>query len=191
MSKLSELASLLRQEKQKLKVEQPDVVQETVVDPESIPVVEAIAPVTISEPVPEKPQPDVSQLHLKMLQADFQNLKKIVEQSANHAKYIPTWSGGGADSMTNIDRPVKTISSNYTPTTRDWYIGVSHAEIVTITLPTTIQNGREYVIKDESGYAHLVPIRIAGTIDGNVDGVELKIPHGSITVLYNNGWRII
>lgn len=204
MSKLKELAQMLKDAKKRHEpvTETDHVIEQTIVQPEpehvvDEPVVEEVAKPVPVAPVPVVPAPVVDVphvgIHFKMLQQEVNNLRKIVEQSAKAPAYNTAWmhSGGGADSTANIDRPVKTVTSNYTPTTRDWYIGVNHTDVVTITLPTNVTNGREYVIKDESGYAHLVPIRISGTIDNDPDGVEIRFRNGSITFLYNNGWRII
>ena len=209
-SKLSELAELLKSakrsttQKQELVDVSVPVVEETVSNelpdtfqelveaetisnlPEPTPVV-----VPVKEPiavVAEKPN-----VFFQQMQKEMQLLRRMIEES-NHRQsiYQPSYSGGGADSMTNIDRPAKTITANYTPTTRDWYIGVGQRDqIITITLPTAITNGREYVIKDEVGIAELVPIRVIGLIDTDPEGIEIQINFASVTLFYHNGWRII
>lgn len=186
--KLSEFAALLKSaRKKKDSVQIEPVVEESVQSiVEEVP--EVHFGVRAEDPVQTEQQ---SPTVLAQLQKDFQNLKKIVEQQNQRPIYQPSYSGGGADNLSNIDRTVRTVSADYTPTTRDWYIGVNSESIVTITLPTKIKNGREFVIKDESGHAELTPIRILGNIDSDPDGVEIRINHGSVTLLYNNGWRII
>lgn len=209
MSKLNELAELLKSAKRSTTQKQDSVdisvpvVEETVsnelpdtfqelLEAETISNLPTPKPAVVQEPVmtvaQEKPN-----LFMHQMQKEMQMLRKMFEDSQRRQSiYQPSYSGGGADSMTNIDRPIRNVVANYTPTTRDWYIGVGQRnEIITITLPTAIKNGREYVIKDEAGIAQLVPIRIVGTIDTDSDGIELRINYGSVTLLYNNGWRII
>lgn len=212
-SKLSELAELLKSakrsttQKQELVDVSVPVVEETVSkelpDPfQELLEAEIISNLPVSKSItvaPQEPMSSVAEkpnLFMQQMQKEMQLLRKMMEES-NHRQastsiYQPTYSGGGADSTTNIDRPAKTITSNYTPTTRDWYIGIGQRdEIVTITLPTNIKNGREYVIKDEVGIAELVPIRVVGLIDTDPDGIEIQINFASVTLFYHNGWRII
>lgn len=209
MSKLNELAELLKSAKRSTTQKQESVdisvpvVEETVsnelpdtfqelLEAETISNLPTPKPAVVQEPVmtvaQEKPN-----LFMHQMQKEMQMLRKMFEDSQRRQSiYQPSYSGGGADSMTNIDRPIRNVVANYTLTTRDWYIGVGQRnEIITITLPTAIKNGREYVIKDEAGIAQLVPIRIVGTIDTDSEGIELRINYGSVTLLYNNGWRII
>lgn len=209
MSKLNELAELLKSAKRSTTQKQESVdisvpvVEETVsnelpdtfqelLEAETISNLPTPKPAVVQEPVmtvaQEKPN-----LFMQQMQKEMQMLRKMFEDSQRRQSiYQPSYSGGGADSMTNIDRPIRNVVANYTLTTRDWYIGVGQRnEIITITLPTAIKNGREYVIKDEAGIAQLVPIRIVGTIDTDSEGIELRINYGSVTLLYNNGWRII
>lgn len=186
--KLSEFAALLKSARQKKDSVQIEPVVEKTIESVVEEVPEVHFGIRSEEPVQMEAQ---SPTVLVQLQKDFQNLKKIVEQQNQRPIYQPSYSGGGADNLSNIDRTVRTVSADYTPTTRDWYIGVNSNSIVTITLPTKIKNGREFVIKDESGHAELTPIRILGNIDSDPDGVEIRINYGSVTLLYNNGWRII
>lgn len=192
MSKLNELAELLKSAKKStgtIAVEPVPAVQEQAIpepvsqEPESV--VEAVQQPTTVE---QKPN-----LFITQLQKEIQLLKKMIEDTSRrqHA-FQPSYGGGGADSTADIVRPIRVVTDDFTPTTRDWYIGVGDRnEIITITLPTAIKNGREYVIKDEAGIAELVPIRIVGVIENDPEGVELRINNGSVTLLYNNGWRII
>lgn len=193
MSKLSELAELLKSAK-KSTIKQ-EIVEDVPVEHVSLPAVIEEQQVEVVAPIPEpsKQQPAPSSTIVTQLQKDIQNLKKMIEDAVRRqTAYQPTYSGGGADSTADINRPTRVVTSDYTPTTRDWYIGVGDRnEIITITLPTAIKNGREYVIKDETGIAQLVPIRIIGNIDNDPEGIEVRINFASVTLLYNNGWRII
>lgn len=118
-------------------------------------------------------------------------------------KYLENWvsriaatgPGGGAAQIYNLDIPVKTVTGDYTINRKDYYIGVSSTVKTYITLPTTDKNlkdGRVVVVKDESGHAQLTPIAIVGTIDGDVNGAEIRINNGALQFIYRNGsWRII
>ena len=82
------------------------------------------------------------------------------------------------------------ISSNYTVTTNDFYIGVNtYNTNVTVTLPN-LTRGTMIVVKDEYGNSVNNPITISGAID-NSSSATLQINNGSLTFIYNNGWRII
>jgi hypothetical protein len=73
----------------------------------------------------------------------------------------------------------------------DWYIGVNYAGTVNIYLPITAPNGRNLVIKDESGNCANNPIIATGTVDNDAGGFNLQINNGAIHMVYRNGWRII
>lgn len=116
-------------------------------------------------------------------------------------KYLEEWlgkvslagPGGGAGDIINLDMPTKVVTGDYTVTRRDYYIGVNADVKTYITLPdpTTVVNGREVIIKDESGHAQLTPIKVIGKVDNNPNGFEIKINNGSVTLIYRDGWRII
>jgi hypothetical protein len=122
------------------------------------------------------------------LQRNIEALKKYID-SKTIAPQIPGTAGGGAGSTIDLYRPTKLVTANYTATSKDYYIGVNSPTPVIITLPQ-VNNGREMIIKDESGFANLVPITIIGNID-NETSVEIRINNGAITLLYRDGWRII
>lgn len=90
----------------------------------------------------------------------------------------------------NVVRPTILITGNYIVQLNDYYIGVNSPNPVTITLPTTILDGKQYVIKDESGDLSSSPITIVGLIDNNQD-VIFQINNGSLTLIYRNGWGAI
>lgn len=73
----------------------------------------------------------------------------------------------------------------------DWYIGVNYPGTVTIHLPTTAANGRNLVIKDESGNCANNPIIATGAVDNDAGGFNLQINNGAIHMVYRSGWRII
>ena len=73
----------------------------------------------------------------------------------------------------------------------DWYIGVNYAGPVSITIPSTANNGRVLVIKDESGACETNPITVSGTVDNDAGGFILQLNNGAIQMTYRAGWRII
>jgi hypothetical protein len=73
----------------------------------------------------------------------------------------------------------------------DWYIGVNYPGTVTIYLPVTADDGRNLVIKDESGNCANNPIIANGTVDNDAGGFNLQINNGAIHMVYRSGWRII
>lgn len=82
-----------------------------------------------------------------------------------------------------------TVDTNtYTTNEQDYYLGVQTA--CTITLHTPSTNGQHLIIKDETGTASSNIIQVVGTVD-NSDGFTLARDNGSISLIYNNGWRII
>lgn len=120
---------------------------------------------------------------------------------------IPTWVEFGPALTQNVADPepvwfnypfTAVTSDNYTVANSDFYIGVNYDGNVAITLPTQpeVANGHTCVIKDESGNAsgatNWIDIYASGAdkIDGN-DYVRLQIDHGSLTLFYRGGWRII
>jgi hypothetical protein len=80
----------------------------------------------------------------------------------------------------------------------DYYIGVSYAGPVTVTLPVAPETGREIVVKDESGNAGngvarqitIVGATSAHKID-NQSSAIINLDNAALHFLYRNGWRII
>ncbi|MGA1047603.1 MAG: hypothetical protein ACO3UU_06310 [Minisyncoccia bacterium] len=99
-----------------------------------------------------------------------------------------TISASGADLIATIG-----VTSNYTATANDEYIGVFSASAVTISLPIGI-TGRVYTIKDEYGQGSgKITIQPSGTekID-NGNNYVISVPHQSVSVVFRGGqWRII
>ena len=177
MSKLNELAELLKTAKRR---EEPVV--------ECLDITEDVKPVV--EPLRRVPEVVVDTTN-SLVTKELALIKKALEQTNKRLSENATYSGGGVDSINQLRRPTKTIVSNYTPTYRDWYAGVGmRNEIITITLPIA-ENGQEFVIKDEAGIAENVPILVSGNIENDPTGLEMRLNYGSVTLLYNNGWRII
>jgi hypothetical protein len=131
------------------------------------------------EPVLAKPTPVLEQ--------------KVKQLEAWISRIAATGPGGGAGDVINLDYPVKTITtSSYTILRKDHYIGVNVGTSTTIVLPTTgTKQGRNLIIKDESGHCSINPITLTGTIDNDTSGAILAIDNGGLHLIYNTGWRII
>jgi len=108
------------------------------------------------------------------------------------SKISLTGPGGGAGDVINLDHPVKVVSSDYTFTRRDYYVGVNSTSTVTLTIPDAIgYPGRVIVVKDESGNCSNNPITVNGTVDNDPGGFILQMDNGGIQMIYREGWRII
>ena len=85
------------------------------------------------------------------------------------------------------------VTSNYTATLTDEYIGVFSGNAVTITLPTGI-DGRVYIIKDEYGQ-NSGKITVQPQANVLIDGKNnyiISVPYQSIQTVYRAGkWWII
>jgi hypothetical protein len=100
--------------------------------------------------------------------------------------------GGGAGSVAKLDHETKLITTNtYSISTKDYYIGINYAGPVTITLPTIVNDGKMYIIKDESGHCSTNNITVQGTVDNDAGGFILAQDNGGIQLIYRNGWRIV
>ncbi len=136
---------------------------------------------SFQQPDPLLVAPDINSIQKKI---------RFLEQWI--AKISITGPGGGSHSEHTLDRPTKLITnSSYTPTTKDYYIGISYAGNVTINLPMYVQNGRMYIIKDESGNCSSHPITVSGTVDNDPGGFILAQDNGGIQLIYRDGWRIV
>jgi hypothetical protein len=108
------------------------------------------------------------------------------------AKISLTGPGGGAGDVITLDHPVKVISSNYTLTRKDYYVGVNATTTVTVTIPDSIGfSGRMIIVKDESGNCSNNPIVVSGTVDNDAGGFILAQDNGGIQMIYREGWRIV
>jgi hypothetical protein len=98
-----------------------------------------------------------------------------------------TVSAKGADLLNTIG-----VTSNYTATATDEYIGVNSTSLVTVTLPTGV-TGRQYIIKEERG-AGTGKVNVQGTGAETIDGSPFKqlTANASLSVVFRAGaWRII
>lgn len=127
-------------------------------------------------------------------------LLRVTKDLELKVKYLEQWlsriastnAGGGAATIYDLDMPTKFVTTNYTIGRKDYYIGVSSSVKTYITLQSPpLKAGKTVVIKDESGMAQFAPIAIIGTIDNDVNGLEIRINNGAVTLLYRDGWRVI
>jgi hypothetical protein len=134
-------------------------------------------------------EPDKS---TNMLRKEIDLIKKSIIDLHSFASRHSQMGGGGAGDVNELTFFTKTITEpSYTVGRKDYYIGVNYAGPVNIILPNNVKNGRTVVIKDESGICNTNNITITSfSIDNNTT-VVLSINNGSLTFIYNNGWRII
>lgn len=100
---------------------------------------------------------------------------------------IITVSATGADFLNTIG-----VTSNYTATATDEYIGVNSTALVTVTLPTGIE-GRQYIVKEERGVG-TGKVNVQGSNSEKIDGSAFKqlTALASLTVVFRAGqWRVI
>lgn len=90
-----------------------------------------------------------------------------------------------------VNKTITVTSNSYTFLSDDYYVGVNYSGPVTIIIPSYANNGKQIIIKDESGHCSQNPITVNGNVDNDAGGFILKIDNGGIQMIYNNGWRII
>lgn len=98
-----------------------------------------------------------------------------------------TVSATGADILNTVG-----VTSNYTATATDEYIGVDSTSLVTVTLPVGI-TGRQYTIKEEHG-SGTGKVNVQGSNTEKIDGSPFKqlTAFASMTVVFRAGqWRVI
>ena len=98
-----------------------------------------------------------------------------------------TVSTTGADFLNTVG-----VTTNYTATDTDEYIGVDSTSLVTITLPVGV-NGRQFIVKEEHGTG-TGKVNVQGSNSEKIDGSPFKqlTANASLTVVFRAGtWRII
>jgi len=117
----------------------------------------------------------------------------------NSSQWIqPTNTGSPSISSISILATTGVTGATYAALPTDYYIGVSYAGPVTITLPTSPETGREMVVKDESGNAGngvnrqitIVGATASHKID-NQSSAIINLDNAGLHFIYRNGWRII
>lgn len=109
--------------------------------------------------------------------------------TVNYSTSTITVSATGADLI-----HVYGTSTNYTATMDDEYIGINTVTAVTITLPSIVDDGRVYIVKDEygqgSGKITIQPP--GGTLIDKKTNYVISIPNQSVQIVYRaGGWWII
>lgn len=110
----------------------------------------------------------------------------------------PTNTGGSSTTSISVLATTAVTGATYAALASDYYIGVSYAGQVTITLPTNPETGRELVVKDESGNAGngvnrqitIVGATAAHKID-NQSSAIINLDNAGLHFIYRAGWRII
>lgn len=99
-----------------------------------------------------------------------------------------TISSYGADLISVVG-----VTTNYTATLTDEYIGVFSANAVTITLPAGV-SGRTYTIKDEYGQGSgkiTIQPQTGQLVDGKANYI-ISVPNQAVTVVFRaTGWWLI
>ena len=106
--------------------------------------------------------------------------------------------GAGVTSSGTVSTCISVTGATYSADQYDYYIGVSYAGPVTVTLPTNPETGREIVVKDESGHAGngvnrqitIVGATAFHKID-NQNSAIINLNYAGLHFIYRNGWRII
>lgn len=123
---------------------------------------------------------------------DQDDLVKSTVQNGRYMKYQDGWFVMDEINPYEVVHNTTEVTSNtYVVTDTDYYIGVNVPEYTTIILPLLPDSGRMIIIKDESGFAQLNPIKLDGNIDNDPDGAEIRINNGGVQLIYRNGWRIV
>lgn len=110
----------------------------------------------------------------------------------------PSNTGVGGAGGISIMATTSVSGATYAALASDYYIGVSYAGPVTVTLPSSPQNGREIVVKDESGNAGngvsrqitIVGATASHKID-NQSSAIINLDNAGLHFIYRSGWRII
>lgn len=133
-----------------------------------------------SQPNSKKPDPNIKALQSKL---------KMLEDWV--VKISMAGPGGGSGSIIDIDTPITLTDKDYTMNRMDYCLLVNPSEKVYINLPPA-HDQRKVIIKDISGHAQLTPIHINGTVEGDIDGAEIRVNYASLQLIYyGNSWWVI
>jgi hypothetical protein len=126
-------------------------------------------------------------------------IEYVYINDGNSSQWIqPTNTGGSSTTSISILATTGVTGATYAALPSDYYIGVSYAGQVTVTLPVAPETGREIVVKDESGNAGngvnrqitIVGATAAHKID-NQSSAIINLDNAGLHFIYRNGWRII
>jgi hypothetical protein len=79
----------------------------------------------------------------------------------------------------------------YTVTDNDYYIGVNTSSGPVTIILSTPPDGKEIVIKDESGNCAVNVITLVGNVDNDPSGAIMAINNSALHLIYRSGWRIV
>ena len=103
----------------------------------------------------------------------------------------------GTGTLNAIYNTSGVTGATYYAAATDYYIGVSYAGPSTVVLPYNIINGKELVVKDESGHAgdgvhRQITIQgSSGQMIDNQSSAIINMNNGALQMIFRNGWRII
>ncbi len=125
-------------------------------------------------------------------------IEYVYINDGNSPQWIQPTNTSSNSTPVSILGTIGVTGATYTASVVDYYIGVSYAGPVTITLPVAPETGREIVVKDESGkagYGVTRQITIVGAtashkIDNQTSAI-INMDNAGLHFLYRNGWRII
>ena len=110
----------------------------------------------------------------------------------------PTNTGGSSSTTISVLSTTTVTGATYAALPTDYYIGVSYAGPVTVTLPVNPETGREIVVKDESGNAgngvNRQIIIVGATASHKIDNQSsaiINLDNAGLHFIYRSGWRII
>lgn len=126
------------------------------------------------------------------IRREIDTMKKSIADFHKFAARHSQMGGGGAGDILNLDHQTTLVTTSYYAVGRkDYYIGVNCQTRTIIELPTIVADGRNIIIKDESGHCARYPIVVQGNVDNNINGFILRINNGGIHMIYRDGWRIV
>jgi len=125
-------------------------------------------------------------------------IEYVYIDDGNSQQWIQPTSTSSNSTPVSILGTIGVTGATYTASVVDYYIGVSYAGPVTVTLPVAPETGREIVVKDESGNAGngvsrqitIVGATASHKID-NQSSAIINLDNAALHFLYRNGWRII
>jgi len=125
-------------------------------------------------------------------------IEYVYVNDGNSPQWVQPTNTSSNSTPVSILGTVGVTGATYTASVVDYYIGVSYAGPVTVTLPVAPETGREIVVKDESGNAGngvnrqitIIGATAAHTID-NQSSAIINLDNAALHFLYRNGWRII
>ena len=190
---LEEVLEVLKEEKDEL-VQTQEVTTETKSESKPASLAERAAEFITKEAKLEERADSFQQPEAPLTNRSINDIRRKIKFLEEWlGKVSITGPGGGAGDVINLDVPTTIVTGDYTVTRHDYYVGVNCTSRANITLPSssTLKNGREVIIKDESGRAQLNPIKVLGNVDNDPDGFEIRINNGAVQLIYREGWRIV